>query len=96
MGSKFRHRNCNTINRILIKERCYSVTIAIIKFVQLEFDRVYHKDSANTKFDDFKEAAFFRNILTCKNACISYGSTGGLNSSSVIWHWKFIHLVAYW
>ena len=99
MGSKFRHRNCNTINRVLLEECCYSITIAIINFVQPEFDRVFHKDSANTKFDDFKEGlvtTFFRNILTCKNACISYGSTGGLNSSSVIWRWKSIHLVAYW
>ena len=63
--------------------------MAIINFVWPEFDRVFHKDSANTKFDGFKEdlvTAFFRNILTCKNGCISYGSSGGLNSSSVIWH----------
>ena len=98
MGYKFYQRNCTTMNQVLIKERCYSVTIAIINFVWLKFDRVFHKDSANAKFDDFKEglvATFFRNILTCKNACISYGSTGGLNSLSVIWHWKSIHLVAY-
>ena len=55
MGSKFRHRNCNTIHHVLIKEHCYSVTIAIINFVRPEFDSVIHKDSANTKFDDFKE-----------------------------------------
>ena len=42
------------IHHVLIKERCYSVTIAIINFVRPEFDRVFHKDSANTKFDDFK------------------------------------------
>ena len=37
-------------NRVLIKKRHYSVTIAIIKKVRSALNRVIHKESSDTKF----------------------------------------------
>ena len=53
MSNSLRHRNCNTENHILIKISCYSVTMAITKFSQVELNSVIQEKLVDTKFADF-------------------------------------------
>ena len=58
MSSNLTHRNINTIfalKRILIKMRCYSVTMAITSFVRAALNRVFNGELADTKFAGFEE-----------------------------------------
>ena len=63
---------------------CYSVTMAITKFLRPEFNRVFQEELIDTKFADFGEGlvtASSRYSKTCKNKYISYKSNGRLSPS---------------
>ena len=51
----YAHKNCIIKYPILIKTLCYSVTMAITKFVQVEFYRAVQEELLDIKFIDFGE-----------------------------------------
>ena len=63
----------NKKSRILIKQRHYTETMAIIKLVQVALDRAAYKLSFDTKFEDFVEGLMVVLLLSlkaCTNLCI--------------------------
>ena len=63
----------NKKSRILIKQRHYTKTMAIIKLVRVALDRSAYKLSFDTKFEYFVEGLMVVLLLSlkaCTNLCI--------------------------